>query len=523
MVSASYASFTDDEFTALQSAYASLQESHHALQQRVAELQRQVAWFQNQLFGRKSEQRYADGDTQQLSLGVAASNSLTPTPETREVRYLRSRGKQPLAGAVNETGLRFDATVPVKEIRVLPPEVKDLEDGEYTVIGENVSHRLAQRPGAYVVLKYVHPVIKLKDQRLVSAPATVQVLEKCYADVSLLAGMLTDKFVYHLPLYRIHQRLKAAGIELARPTLTTWVHRAIALLEPVYDAQFTGILESAQLAMDETPIKAARKAPGQMQTGYFWPVYGERDEVVFPFAPNRGAHNVPALLRGFKGRLLTDGYVAYDKYAAQVTTVTHAHCWAHLRRMFLKAEDAEPERTQRALEYIRLLYYHETELKEHALTDEKRLRHRTEHSKPVVDALFDWLEEQMTDRSLLPKDPFTQAVAYALQRKASLSVFLAHPEVPLDTNHLERALRVIPMGRKSWLFCWTEVGAQYVGIIQSLLVTCKLQGVDPYDYLVDVLQRISGHPASRAHELTPRLWKQHFADNPLRSPLYHTP
>ena len=108
-----------------------------------------------------------------------------------------------------------------------------------------------------------------------------------------------------------------------------------------------------------------------------------------------------------------------------------------------------------------------------------------------------------------------------MARVASLQVFLADPDVPIDTNHLERAIRPIPMGRRNWLFCWTELGAQQVGIIQSLLVTCKLQGINPYTYLVDVLQRISRHPASRVVELTPRCWKARFADNPLRSALDH--
>ena len=94
---------------------------------------------------------------------------------------------------------------------------------------------------------------------------------------------------------------------------------------------------------------------------------------------------------------------------------------------------------------------------------------------------------------------------------------LRYPDVPIDTNHLEREIRPIALGRKNWLFCWTEVGAKYVGIFQGLLATCRLHGVDPYTYFVDVLQRIASHPASRVQELTPRLWKHHFAANPLRS------
>src|SRR5690606_41950389 len=103
---------------------------------------------------------------------------------------------------------------------------------------------------------------------------------------------------------------------------------------------------------------------------------------------------------------------------------------------------------------------------------------------------------------------------------AHLEVFLTYPNVPHDTSRSERALRAIPMGRKNWNFCWTELGAKHVGIVQSLIVTCRLHEIDPYTYLVDVLQRVSAHPASRVAELTPRLWKQHFADNPMRSDLH---
>jgi transposase len=105
-------------------------------------------------------------------------------------------------------------------------------------------------------------------------------------------------------------------------------------------------------------------------------------------------------------------------------------------------------------------------------------------------------------------------------RRFGLEVFLTDPDVPMDTNHLERALRVIPIGRKNWNFCWTELGAKHVGVVQSLIVTCRLHEIDPYTYLVDVLQRVSQHPAARVAELTPRQWKTQFAASPLRSDLY---
>ena len=130
-------------------------------------------------------------------------------------------------------------------------------------------------------------------------------------------------------------------------------------------------------------------------------------------------------------------------------------------------------------------------------------------------------EQQLQQAALLPSNPLTKALNYALERRAGLRVYLEDPAVPIDTNHLERALRPIPMGRKAWLFCWSEVGAEAVATFQSLIVSCRLHDIDPSTYLVDVLQRIDRHPASQVEQLIPRLWKQRFADSPLRSDLHN--
>ena len=277
--------------------------------------------------------------------------------------------------------------------------------------------------------------------------------------------------------------------------------------------------------MDETPIKAGRAGHGKLKTGYFWPVYGQDDEVCFPFFTSRAHDNVCALL-GLKHQpdavLISDGYAAYQRYAEK-TGLTHAQCWAHARRKFFEAQDSEPTGVAEALEQIQALYHIEAGIRERKLTGDKKQLHRLTHSKPKVEVFFAWVEQQMTRQGFTPSNPFIKALNYARERRLGLEVFLTDPDVPIDTNHLERALRVIPMGRKSWLFCWTELGAKHVGIIQSLMVTCRLHGIDPYTYLVDVLQRVGQHPAARVAELTPRLWKVHFADNPLRSDLYGLP
>jgi len=473
-------------------------------------LTRHLEWFKQQLFGAKSERRLLDPDGRQLALGEWGQQEAPGTEVTVGEHQRRSRPARS-ENAVGE--LRFDESVPVEEILLPAPGV----DADAEIVGEKVTLRLAQRPSSFVVLKFIRPVVKKKDGSLVCAPAPGGVLGKSIADVSLLASMAIDKFAYHLPLYRQHQRMQAAGIRLARSTLTTLIHRMADLLQPIYEAQLYSVVSGSVVAMDETPIRAGRKRRGKMKTGYFWPIYGDRDEVVFPFSDSRSGGFIRKQLGEFCGVLLTDGYPAYEKYAAQINGVVHAQCWSHTRRHFLKAEDIEPELTAKALEQIRGLYEEEDKISARQLDASKRLDLRGKHCKSIVDGFFEWLKTTLERNALLPSSPFTAAANYALAREEALRVFLEYPDVPIDTNHLEREIRPIALGRKNWMFCWTEVGAHCVGIFQSLISTCRLQGVDPYTYLVDVLQRIDDHPASDVVALTPRLWKERFLADPRRS------
>jgi transposase len=486
---------------------------------RRVEAERQLAWLRKQLFGTKSEKRPGPiAEVVQLSLGQAMQGEARSVEKTLTVKaHARVISKTP--EPKNEPALRFDDSVPKTRRVILPPEVAGLDESEYEVMGERVTQRLVQIPAAYRIDEIVRPVVKLKgENRIVAAPAELGVLERCLADVSLLVGLLLDKFRFHLPLYRQHQRMQAAGIHLARSTLTDWVHRSIDLLRPIYDAQLASILTSRVLAMDETPIKAGRSGPGKMKQGYYWPVFGDQNELAFPFATSRGHQHAVDILGKYCGTLISDDYGAYEAYAAKRDEVTRASCWAHVRRKFVEAEGVEPERVARALEWIRSIYRIEEEIREEKLDGEAKLARRSTESRPLVEALFGWLKQELVASALLPTNPFTEAARHAIKLQAPLEVFLSDPAVPIDTNHLERGLRPIPMGRKNWLFCWTEVGAEKVGIIQSLITTCVLQGVDPYTYLVDVLQRVEIHPQRDITDLTPRLWREKFAKQAMPSP-----
>lgn len=487
-------------------------------------LKDRIAWFERQVFGSKSEKRLID-NPQQVSLLTEPTETPTESGAKSKVSgYERGKGrKQRPDDCTTDSGLRFGDDVPVAVIPVVVPELTGPEADQYEVIDTKVTFKLAQRGAPYVVLRYEIPIIKRKDSQAVKTAAMPdQVLEHSIADVSLLAGLLVDKFQFHLPLHRQHQRMAQMGITVARSSLTNWVKRAIELLRPIVDEQCQHILLSKVLAMDETPIKAGRQSKGKLKQGYFWPLYGEEDEVVFTYSDSRGRRHIEQVLKSqFTGTLITDGYAAYSRYAETTQGITHAQCWVHSRRYFINAQERNPKASAEAIEQIGQLYQVEKAIRSNHLSGDKKQQYRLEHSKPIVDKLFDWCRQQCHRTDLTPTHPLSKALKYVMARENQLRVFLEDPDVPLDTNHLEREIRPIPLGRKNWLFCWTELGAEHVGIIQSLISTCKLHDINPYTYLVDVLQRISSHPANKIKELTPRLWKDQFADDPMRSPLDH--
>jgi transposase len=515
----------EEKCTVLQSENTELKSQNEKLAERNAALTAQINWFQKQIFGSKSERRIVETQKEQLCLGEQFQKE-TVEAETETVAAHQRKKRTTQSSDGDKQNLFFDESVPVEEIKVANPEIAGLSNAEYEVVSQKTTYRLAQRPGAFVILKYVRDVIKLrradkKDVKLSCPSVPDSVFEKSHADVSFLVGLLIDKFLYHLPLYRIHQRLESAGIKVSRAWLTQLVHRSGDLLEPIFVSHWEWIRKSRVKLMDETPIKAGREKKGKMQTAYFWPVMGGNKEIAFLFFESREHRHVFEALGATPedgSVIVSDGYGAYKAYA-KATDTLNGQCWTHSRREFIKAEKSEPEKVKEALDLMRPLWAVEKEIKEQGLEGEAKQLYREEHSKPLVDAFFKWVDEQRNAGILLPKNPFRKALHYVHKREEMLRIFLTDSDVPIDTNELERSLRVIPMGRKAWLFCWTEVGAKYVGIFQSLIVTCKMHGIDPYTYLVDVLQRVAYHPKNEIEKLTPRLWMEHYAENPLRSDL----
>jgi transposase len=384
--------------------------------EKIAALEHQLDWFRRQIFGQKSERFAPEPDPSQMHLGETFPVPAAPVEERKPIAAHTRRSAQHEGAQSGEELPFFDESkVPVHTLTLVHADVKGLPPDQYEVIGEKVTYRIAQRPGAYHVLKIRRPVIKIKaSAQILCLPAPAGILEGSRADVSFAAGVLMDKFAWHIPLYRQHQRLEAAGIRVSRPWLTQIAQAVISLLSPIYEAQLASIRASRVKAMDETPIKAGRSGHGKMHTGYFWPIYGQLDEVCFPFHSSRSADFVCQAL-GIKpvinAVLLTDGYAAYAQYA-QKTGINHARCWAHGRRTFFEALTAEPTGAAEALEQIKALYAVEDEIRDAKLTGDTKQLHRLTHSKPLVELFFEWVDRQLQRQGFTPTNPFVQALNY---------------------------------------------------------------------------------------------------------------
>ena len=200
--------------------YGKLETEHASLRETFAGIQQRLAWFEKQLFGQKSEKRALELGMQLSLLADMVPALAQPEGETEYTTYTRRKGKQRPDDCVNDSGLRFNDNVPVKVITLIPDELKGEDADQYEVIGVKSTFRLAQRPASFDVLRYDRQIIKHKDSdTILPSAAPFNVLDKSVADVSFIVGMLVDKFQYHLPLYRQHQRLAAAGITLSRSTL----------------------------------------------------------------------------------------------------------------------------------------------------------------------------------------------------------------------------------------------------------------------------------------------------------------
>jgi transposase len=376
-------------------------------------------------------------------------------------------------------------------------------------IGEDVSERLDIVPAQVRVVVVRRPKYACRscEEVVVQASAPARLIEGGLPTDAAVAHVLVSKYADHLPLYRQAQIFARQGLALDRSTLADWVGRAAFLLRPVHERLLDRLKQSGRLFADETTAPVLDPGRGRTKTGQLW-TYARDDRpwggpdppgVAYVYAPDRTAERPIAHLAGFRGVLQVDGYEAY-KVLAKRGEVQLALCWSHVRRQFYELATGSAPIATEALTRIAALYRIESEIR--GRSAEERRAVRQERSRPLIEAFEPWLREKLALVS--QKSKLAEAIRYALSRWVGLRLFLDDGRIEIDTNVVERAIRPLALTRKNALFAGSDRGAEHWAVIASLIETCKLAGVEPLDYLTDVISRIvSGHPQSRVDELLP--------------------
>jgi transposase len=440
-----------------------------------------------------------DADLEALSLAAeqmradAALPSVAPTEQPK---------RQPLP-----------SNLPRREIRHEPDSTTCRCGCAMKRIGEDVAEKLDYVPGVFTVERHVRGKwVCAACQTLVQAPVPAHVIDKGLPTTGLLAQVLVAKYADHLPLYRQEAIFERAGLALSRSTLAQWVGACGVALQPLVDALKAALFTRAVLHADETPVAMLKPGHGKTHRAYLWSygstVFDPIKGVVFDFADSRAGRHAQAFLGadqadgGWRGTLVCDDYVAYKSLFGE--RIIEAGCLAHARRKFFDLwANHKSAVAEQALGYFRDLYDVEREVQ--ALDVDERQRIRQLKAKPVADALQAWLIAQ---RQKVPEGSATaKAIDYSLNRWTALTRYLGDGALPADNNWIENRIRPIALGRANWLFAGSLRAGQRAAAIMSLIGSAKMNDLDPYAYLKDVLERLPTHPASRIEELLPHRWR----------------
>ena len=399
-------------------------------------------------------------------------------------------------------------------------------------LGEDVTETLDVIPRQWKVIQTVREKFSCRDCETISQPpAPFHVIPRGWAGPSLLAMILFEKYGQHQPLNRQAERYAREGVPLSLSTLADQVGACTSVLMPLWKRLEAHVLAGERLHGDDTTVPVLAK--GKTDTGRCW-TYVRDDRpfggpappaAIFHYSRDRSGAHPQGHLERWSGILQADAYGGYEQLYRSVRSagpILEAACWAHSRRKFFELADiaAAARRKARgktpqvisplaleAVQRIDALFAIEREI--NGLSVEERRVARQQRSAPLVADLETWMQEQRA--RLSPGHELAKAMTYMLKRWASFTRFLEDGRICLSNNAAERALRGIALGRKSWLFAGSDRGGQRAAFMYSLIVTAKMNDVDPQAWLAEILARIAGHPASRLDELLPWNWKPRSA------------
>jgi len=461
------------------------------------------AQLHRMIYGSKRERFISTDFPEQLKFefepkALEIEQAVEAERETIRISYERKKVKKAHPGR-----LALPSHLPVVETIIEP-----IEDTTGMVcIGQEVTDELDYTPAKLFINRTIRPkYITKEDEQSNQKQVIAQLnrpINKCMASAALLSMIYTDKFIFHLPYFRILQRISQMGVPVPTSTFESWTKRGAQHIKPLFVVHRLYVFSEIYQQIDESPIKVQdRDKPGTLHHGYMWVRYAPLSKsVLFEYYKGRSPDEPLRDLSKFKGYIQTDGYVGYT-HLAEKSGITHLSCWAHARRYFDKALPNDLQRASKVLKLIQLLYAIEALAREAKMTNEQRHALRLEKSLPIINEIGSYIYNERN--RVLPKSPIGIAFEYCANRWISLQNYLKDGMLEIDSNLIENSIRPLALGRKNFLFAGNHEAAEDIAIFYSFFGTCKKNEIDPQKWLTYVINNINDTKPSQLKELLPQ-------------------
>ena len=500
----------------MKSANEKLLAEKEEMQQVINDLRSMMAWFRKKLFYKMSEKNLPlDPNVLEPTL---FDQSLSEEEQARldaEVKAMEEQNAKAIEVKAHKRDVRrpvLSGNLPVEETHIYPEGIQDNPD--YVEIGVENTDTVAIQPARMYVKRIVRHKFVLRSelqiedpdrQAFLIAPLPETIRPKGMADASLLADILINKYVYHLPFYRQIQKFKELGVLLNDATIGDWFAAVCEKLRPLYDKLREQIMSSDYIQVDESTLPVIDNEKHRAVKGYMWAV---RDaltgSVYFHYdMGSRSGDTARKLIGGYRGAVQTDGYEVYESFE-NAPGKRMIGCWAHVRRKFVEALDEDRKYASEAIVYIGKLYKIEAEMREAGLSAEEVRERRQKESYPLIQEFEKWMDA-VADK-FKPKSRMGKALVYTYTLLPRLSRYVLDGRYNIDNNGIENAIRPLALGRKNYLFAGNHDAAVRAAIVYSLFSSCKAAGIEARAWLEDILIRLPSHEGDLA-DLLPGNWR----------------
>ena len=463
---------------------------------RIAQLEKQVDYLKRQLYGGKAE-RYINPDPQARQLELFEGVDLLPgekeaaTKAEKEIISEKEARAKRMEKAKKSAVRKSLPENLERKIEHLYPEGYNPQDWDLLDEQEPLyTEVLIKEPTKFYVLRtYRHKAIRKSDHLIVTADCPVKPIAKSYASSFLLADLMVDKYVDHIPFYRQHKQFERLGMKIPEPTILGWFQQVSDLLMPLHFRLWELMKKTNYLQCDETTLPVVRNDKHKTVKGYIWlvrdPMSGR--EYFYWDKGSRSGEVVLKLFNGYQGALQTDGYERYELLDGKKGIILLS-CWAHARRKFSDAIKNDRERAESALEQIQLLYEVVRQIKDQALCFEEAAKLRVRLAYPIMVRFEKWLVAEHA--KVIKGSPIEKAILYTYNRFNKLSRYHLDGRYNIDNNGIENAARPVAVGRKNYLFCQNDDTAESTAIIYSFMGCCKAAKVNFRTWMIYFLDHV---------------------------------